>query len=303
MQEASYFNRLAKMRSFIRKGNYDAVLSFLATANFICEVSGFPFRKWKLVVGERNANPNILKSVKLRIYRWFHLFADCVVANSSANMEIVRSINPLLSDQKCKVIYNVVDFNRWKPPPDYSPRKSGKLKIIVAASHRPQKNLKGFLEALTLLHVTERSKLMVEWYGDSVAGSTEEAKKIIKANHLEALITLFPATHDITQKTQEADVVGLFSFYEGCPNTVCEGMACGKPVISSAVSDVPGLLSHQSDILCNPKDPQSIRDTISHVLHLSNEELMRIGEQNRIVAKKYFNKQNIVSQYLGLFSK
>jgi glycosyltransferase involved in cell wall biosynthesis len=62
-------------------------------------------------------------------------------------------------------------------------------------------------------------------------------------------------------------------------------------------------LSHQSDILCNPKDPQSIRDTISHVLHLSNEELMRIGEQNRIVAKKYFNKQNIVSQYLGLFSK
>src|SRR5690554_3748145 len=74
--EPSYIKRLLKMRRVIRNGKYDSVLSFLEAANFICEVSGFPFRKWRLVVGERSANPAILKSFKLRFYRFFHIFAE-----------------------------------------------------------------------------------------------------------------------------------------------------------------------------------------------------------------------------------
>ncbi|MDQ6722963.1 MAG: hypothetical protein M3Z01_01680, partial [Thermoproteota archaeon] len=76
--ETSYLKRLFKIRQYIRNGKYDAVLSFLEAANFICEFAGLPWRKWKLVVGERSANPNIFKSFKLRGYRWFHLFADYV---------------------------------------------------------------------------------------------------------------------------------------------------------------------------------------------------------------------------------
>ena len=126
----NYIIRLLKMRRFIRKGNFNAVISFLQASNFICELSGFPFRKWKLVVGERSANPNIFKSCRLKLYRWFHLFANYIVANSEANMKIVKSINPFLPASKCRIIYNIVDFSHWIPSSEYIPRRNGKLKLV-----------------------------------------------------------------------------------------------------------------------------------------------------------------------------
>ena len=149
--DPNYVKRLLKMRRFIRKGEYDSVLSFLEAANFICEISGLPWRKWKLVVGERSANPTILKSFKLKAYRWFHPLADYVVANSHANLSLIQKINPLLPKKKCQVIYNIVDFEKWKPDENYIPLKEGKLRIIIAASHRYLKNLNGLVEAVNLL--------------------------------------------------------------------------------------------------------------------------------------------------------
>ncbi|NJO92456.1 MAG: hypothetical protein HC831_28410 [Chloroflexia bacterium] len=90
IQESSYVKRLFKVRKFIRKGNFDIVLSFLAAANFMAEFAGIPYRNWKLIVGERSTNPNIYKSAKLKFYRLFHFFSDYIVANSHANMKIIE---------------------------------------------------------------------------------------------------------------------------------------------------------------------------------------------------------------------
>src|SRR5690554_3955247 len=57
--ESSYLIRLYKIRQYIRNGRFDAVLSFLQASSFISEISALPFKSWKLVVGERSANPNI----------------------------------------------------------------------------------------------------------------------------------------------------------------------------------------------------------------------------------------------------
>lgn len=107
--EPSYFKRMLKIRKVIRNGNYDSVLSFLEAASFTSTVSGFPFRKLRLVVGERSANPAILASAKLR---FFHFFADAIVANSHENIKLIKKANPLLSDKKLHVIYNLIDFEK-----------------------------------------------------------------------------------------------------------------------------------------------------------------------------------------------
>ena len=160
--EPNYLKRLFKMRKVIRCGGYDAVLSFLEAANFICEVSGFPFRKWRLVVGERSANPAILKSFKLRFYRFFHIFADVVVANSYENIKLVKKVNPLLSDKKLQVIYNLIDFEKWQPKPEnYIFRKNGKFNLIVVASHQYLKNLMGLVEAVNFLNDDEKNEFIL----------------------------------------------------------------------------------------------------------------------------------------------
>jgi len=306
--EPRYFLRMIKMRKFIRRGNYDAVLSFLEAANFICEISALPCRKWKLVVGERNANPDISKSIKLSIYRWFHLFSDYVVANSDVNIQQVRTLNPLLSQKKCKVILNLIDFNIWHPLNSYDFRKGSKIKIIVAASHIYRKNLLGLIDALTRLKKEQLDKIDIKWFGDRLEqphydGSLAEALEKIKKNDLDKVVSLYPATHDIKSKIQEADVIGLFSFNEGLPNIVCEGMACGKPIICSSVSDVPSILSHQKELLFNPRNSDSICQSLNYLVNLNGQKLSAIGNSNLKLAKEKFNKDFIIENYLQLLNR
>lgn len=308
INEPIYIKRILKMRHFIRRGKYDAVLSFLEGANFICEIAGIPFRKWKLVVGERSANPAILKSIKLKLYRWFHVFADYVVANSYSNLQIIRSVNFLLPESKCKVIYNLIDFNIWKSINNHIYRKEKKIKIVIGANHNYNKNSNGLIEALALMDKEERDKILIYWYGDKVTkpflnNSILTANEKISTYDLENVISFYPATHDITKIIQESDTVGLFSFYEGFPNIVIEGMACAKPVICSAVSDLPKILSHDNNLLCDPSEPQSIRKAISYLINLNNDQLTQIGLGNERIAKQMFNREKSLLDYLQLLNK
>ena len=76
INESSFLIRFIRMRSSIRTIKPDAVISFLDSPNFLCVLSGFPFRKWKLLIGERSSNPNMLKNIHQYFFKFFHLFAD-----------------------------------------------------------------------------------------------------------------------------------------------------------------------------------------------------------------------------------
>lgn len=301
--ETSYFKRIFKMRNYIRKGNYDAVLSFLEAANFICEFAGLPSRNWKLVVGERSSNPNIFKSFKLRFYRWFHLMADFVVSNSHENLMMVRKINPLLRAKKCRVIYNMVDFDVWKPAADYKPLKDGKLNLIIAASHQYLKNAKGLITAVQNLNEDEKMRLKIDWYGDEQPNNSfQEAKNLVQKYKLTDIFTFHKATKNIVVKMQYADVIGLFSFYEGLPNVICEGMSLGKTIISSSVSDIPIILSVNLHCTFDPTSISEINSVLKYVLSLNEEDLLRIGQINKNQGNLLFNKNKIISDYLTLLN-
>lgn len=296
--EPNYFRRFMKMRSYIRKGKYQVLLSFLEGSNFVATMSGFPARSWKTIVGERSANPHILRSPKQWLYRWLHLCADYVVSNSKTNIQLIKKINPFLSKGKCKVIYNLVDLDYWKPSTDYIPLRNGKLRLLIASSHQYIKNLKGLVEGVNNLTAEEKQCLIIDWYGDvSGDSSLEEARCLIKQYSLDDTFNFFPATFEIVEKMQEADVVGLFSLYEGLPNAICEGMAVGKPIIATNVSDIPFLLSKENGILCDPHDPHSIMLVIRKVLTMKMETIVEMGERSRRFALELFAKEVIFEKY------
>lgn len=306
--EPTYLKRLLKIRKIIRKGNYQVVLSFLEVPNFICEIAGFPTKKWKLIVGERSANPGIYKSLKLITYRWFHFMADAVVTNSFANLKIIQSVCPLISKRKFHVIYNAVNLMHWCPGSEYLPRRNGQLKLVVTASHRYLKNLNNLIVALSMLDKCDLEKITVNWYGDRIAppyidSSIQQAKLKISDLNLGDVIAFYPSTKNIVEIIQDADAVGLFSLYEGFPNSVCEGMACGKPVICSKISDIPEILANNERLLFDPHDPISIANSLKYLINLSNKELTGIGEVNLQNAKAKFEQEKIIDLYIQLFEK
>jgi glycosyltransferase involved in cell wall biosynthesis len=297
--EPNYAKRLLKMRKYIRNGKFDAVISFLEAANFIATLSGFPFRKWKLIVGERSANPNVLKSFKLRFYRWFHLFADYIVANSQSNIDIVKRINPLLPSRKIKVIYNAVDIHVNLTNIE---KKDNYFRMVIGASHRRLKNLDGLVEAVHILPKSIKSILKIDWYGEkNLDDSLKNAQYKIDEYKLQDVFSFYDPTLEIHNRISQADIAGLFSYYEGFPNFICESMAIGKPIICTRVSDLPILLEdNKNAFFCESDSPESIACALQNAVTANKEVIDNMIEKNEGIVKTLFSKENIIDSYLEL---
>lgn len=297
--EENYIKRILKIRSHIRSSKYQSIVSFLETPSLLCVLAGFPSKNWKLIIGERSADPKILSSKKLKFYRLFHFFADEVVANSFENIEMVKKVNPFLIDSKCHVIYNSVNFNHWNPKKqNYEFRENNKLNIIVAARHHHLKNLNILIEAINLLNENQRNQLNIKWYGREEDDSLQQGLMKIKKYKLEQVFNFFEPIHNIYDEVNKADVVGLFSFYEGLPNTVCEAMINAKVVISSDVSDIKRLVD--KDFIFNANDQERLRDVLVYILNMNKFDFERIGNKNREIALELFDENNICNSYLSL---
>jgi glycosyltransferase involved in cell wall biosynthesis len=301
IHEGNYLKRALKMRNFIRRGSYNSVLSFLEGANFICAFATFPNKQWKLVVGERSANPKILTSLKLKLYRLLHFRADYIVGNSVRNIQMVKKVNPFIKYSKFKVIYNAVDFKRWSRAVVPNQGKNRVFNLLVASRHQYIKNLKGLIHAVNMLDPEEKDKLLITWYGDEKKdNSLQDGLALINKFGLDGNFQFYPATRDIQEKKLTADAIGLFSLYEGFPNTICEAMALGKVVVSSNVSDIPLFLNHDLNLMCDPNSYRSIMLSIKYLLALSSEQLDVIGYRNYLVAHQSFEKSRIIQSYLNL---
>lgn len=296
----SYIKRIWQCRRFIRRGKYDVVLSFLETPSFIAEVAAIPSKHWKLIVGERSSSPSILRSLKGRLYRFFHLLADYVVSNSYTNKRLVKQANPLLKEEKNKTIYNTYELDKLNPTRFFKKQvEDDKFHLVIAASHQRLKNLKNLAYAVNLLSEQEKSILSIDWYGNQVQECFLENMNCVVKLGLQQIIHFYPPTLDIYQKMVDAKAVGLFSIYEGLSNTICEAMCLGKPVITTDVSD-NRLIIDDPQLISDANLPSSIAKSLSYLLSLSNEDLKQIGINNRRKAEKLFDKEIIVNQYLTL---
>ncbi|MCC5936788.1 MAG: glycosyltransferase family 4 protein [Lunatimonas sp.] len=292
--------RILKIRERIRRENPDVVLSFLDTSNLIAILSGLPTRKWKLIVADRNAKPQINKSLMLIALKYLYGLADYVVANSKANIGMVRKVNPFLRERKCKVIYNGYNLSYWIPEKTKE-TLNPKYRLLIAARHKAHKNLNGLISAVSLLEFSDLQKLEIHWYGRQQNTSFEKAKENIRKSNLENIFHFFESTESIKEKMLEADAIGLFSFYEGLSNSLCEGMALGKPVISTDVSDAKYFVTKENGFICEAHDPKSIANAIKEFLNTDRAILKRMGLKSREIAELHLNKEIMVKEYLNLF--
>ena len=303
--ERKYIKRIWLLRKYLLKNKFDVIISFLETPCFYVEIAGLFIKRWKLIVGERSADPSKCTRLILRIFIYFHLLSDYIVANSQANIDIIKSITRVIPEKKFRVIYNMYDVNKIRRENfEYNIwHENNRFKLLIASSHRYLKNLNGLVEAVNLLEENLKQKLQILWYGSNLFDdSLYDAKVKITKYHLDSIFEFYEPTLDIYKYMSNADAIGLFSFFEGLPNAICEAMLLEKPVIVTTVSDIPILLKDNvNGFLCNPDDPISIAGALRKVLHCTPEELSLMGANNRQLAQEIFSKEKVLSQYAELF--
>jgi glycosyltransferase involved in cell wall biosynthesis len=172
--------------------------------------------------------------------------------------------------------------------------------MVVAAGYHREKNMLGLVRALALRRQRGAAELRVDWYGavQSDRRPFDDAIALTRSLELDRVIKFHPPTREIEVEYQRADGVGLFSEYEGLPNTICEAMACGRPVVMSDVCDARYLVQDGvNGLLCDPSDPSSIADALDRFTALGHEARTAMG------AERLFSPDAILPQYETVLSR
>ena len=298
----SYPRRALAIRRTLRQDWQDVVLSFLEAPNLYALLAAIPSRSWGLVLGERSAHPHLATGRKSWIRQLYRL-ADAVICNSHTNRLMLETSFPFLQGRVC-TIYNTVDFALFSPAaagPPVASRRRDSLRILVAASYQENKNMLNVARALALLRDREQgAPVSLDWFGDTPADSSalRRVESLVQDEDLQASMELHPPTADIGAEYARSDAVGLFSFYEGLSNSVCEAMASAKPILLSNVSDASNLVHDgRNGLLCDPASPQDIAQKMMALASLTQDQRRAMGMESRRMAESLFAEGAVVEHY------
>jgi glycosyltransferase involved in cell wall biosynthesis len=106
---------------------------------------------------------------------------------------------------------------------------------------------------------------------------------------------------DIPELLASFDAFVLPSLYEGLPNAALEAMACGKPVIATAVDGTPEAVLHgTTGWLVPPRDPRALAGAV--LKFCSDRRLMRtLGRNGRERAVKWFGIDGQITAFDELY--
>lgn len=291
------------LRRFLQECAPDAVLAFQEAPALYAELARLGWSpKWGLVVSERSAVPGSDSGWRAAI-RAGHHAASYIVCNSETNRKLMEDSRVGLRGS-IRTIYNAVDLDHFHPSTEAAKRQDDpRLRLAVLASYQPLKNLVKVLAAVRLLVGRGRAPRL-DWYGGLRDPSVlSEGRRYVQMYGLGEYVGLHDATTDAVSVCRSVDAVVLASLYEGCPNTVCEAMACGRPVLASRVCDIPLLVQEeQTGLLFDPRSPASIAGAIERFAQLPVATRNAWGEAARRRAERLFEPMRCADQYLTLLA-
>lgn len=293
----NYLERIVKIKNFIRKSKPDVLISFLETPNFISCLSSIGKHNWVLITSERNAKEYEFKNIRGKFMKWFERFSDWTVCNSKVAEQLWNKYYPKYR-RRVSTIYNPVVIQKNIVQKDSA---NEVLRIVIAASYQKLKNPVGLVEAIHLLEDEYRKKVHIDWYGKNVGieneGVFEIAYELLKRYNLEKNISLNGETSDIYKEMINSDAVALFSEVEGLPNTICEGMMCGKPILMSRMSDYNTLVSEKNGFLCDADSPATIAEAIRKFIDLTPKQRRDMGAVSKSMAQILFDPEKNIEQW------
>lgn len=224
----------------------DVVHGFLFDAEITVRLAG-RLARTPLIVGSERNSEHVLLRRHLIAYRLTRGCVDMVVANSNAGAQYNRMVLGHPSE-RYRVVHNGVDVDRFCPGEGLASRRELGLgaddRVVgMFASFKRQKNHAHLLEAGKRIAVQVPS-VKILLVGDELHAGLEgtdaykrDILELTRRLGLESRCVFVGNRDDLERLYRACDVTVLPSSREGTPNVLLEAMACGIPVIASAISD------------------------------------------------------------------
>jgi glycosyltransferase involved in cell wall biosynthesis len=232
--------------------------------------------------------------------------SEQIVAVSQALKTVIESLTK--PTKTIRVVYNGVDLEKFQESAQTDNSRSKmvlpKPYILFIGTQIYVKGLRDLLIAFARLMPTMDYNIVV------IGPALPEVKKLdpelteLLKKRLTVTGSLPP--DEIPAYIQNCELLVLPSYSEGLPNVVLEAMACGKPVIATAIMGIPEAVVHgQTGLLVQPGDPLNLAEAIKSLLNVPElrQEMGKRGRE-RVVQKFTWerNASEMVSIYREMIS-
>ena len=212
-------------------------------------------------------------SLRKRIIDFLIKKVDYIITLSKELKDIVIDIG--VQETKIKVIPNGVDIDRFKPlKRDECRRRLGlplDKKILLSVGSLII--TKGFHKIIEILpEISKRCELNFYIVGDTgPAGDfrKEIEDKIRELNLKNVFLLGSKSNEELVCWYNACDVFCLATSAEGSPNVVMEALACGAPVVVSAVGGIPDIVKEEFlGFLIDPDSSTDLKDKLEMALSI-----------------------------------
>lgn len=213
--------------------------------------------------------------------------------------------NSILKALETRVIHNGVDLKIFRPQDKNSIRERlnlpKKTPILLFTANNPLKNL--FKDYTTIEQAVSQVSLsgsIKESLIFLILGSDSHDEKKI-GNTCIRYIPFEPNPAQVAYYFQAADIYLHATHADTFPNTVLESLACGTPVIATAVGGIPEQIDHGvTGFTVAPNDSSGMAERI-HLLLTDTVLRQRLSIQASQTACRRFDLNRQVNDYLNWY--
>ncbi|MCB9555338.1 MAG: glycosyltransferase [Deltaproteobacteria bacterium] len=299
----------AQLVSILRKERPTIFQGFLNQASF-----------WGRLAALRAGVPVILGACRARMIEPQYLAFESllcrltggVLTNSVGVEHELRTLAGVPA-HKIHVVPNFLDLETFRPPTDQE-RRAARLQWGLGAEQRVmlmpgriclQKHQPGLLLAIEQLvacgAIANDDVLLLagRLKGGTVAPLVE---RMVQRPPLSSHVRLLGSQRDIRSLYWAADLLVMPSLWEGLPNAVLEGCACGLPAVVSHAANVDGIVDPQRTGFENiTADRQDLIHALRTALALDRAAWREMGQRARQRMEQRYHPDGVLRQMTSLY--
>ena len=236
-------------------------------------------------------------------YQWsYGSLADGVIANSESTKQTLLKNAPWLDPEKIRVIYNGIDPGPFQDPPRTNIRRifgipQDQFLVGFVGLLDERKGVSTLVRAFgNLLDAYPETHLLLAGEGRMESSLREQSKSF------QTHVTFAGFRDDIPEIMKSIDALVLPSLWEGFGIVLIEAMAAGKPVITTQVSNMPEIVTHEQEGFLVPiNDSDALQKNIAKLI--DDPELQeRMGKNGRETVNQRFTIDRMIDEIESYFN-
>jgi glycosyltransferase involved in cell wall biosynthesis len=264
--------------------------------------------------------PVVVISVRNRVLNIVNLLTERRLARRTArvltNSEGVRRELTRLArvpNDKIQIVHNFIDVERFAPPTDEERRAArarwkvadDEIILLVPGRIATQKHQLGLMRALHQLHrrggLPDRARVLLAGREHSPLYASL-VRRSLRWFDLEQRVTYLGRVTDMISLYAAADILVLPSLWEGLPNAVLEGVACGLPAVVSHAANIDGLvIDGQTGFQALTFNRGALVTALGRCLALDAAARRRMGAAGRAHIQQHFSAERIRDEMTALY--